>query len=172
MPYINLDAFDIRILRALQEDGRLSNTDLADAVGLSASPCLRRVRRLERDGFISSYQAVLDREAVGLSLTVFLNIRLKDPSEEAARRLEESLFALPEIVACHLVSGEADYLAELCVSNIRAFEDILSRKLRNLPDIHEIRSTIALKTVKSAMPLSLAHLKRDDGSSKEQAPDC
>src|SRR3954471_5552515 len=91
MPYINLDAIDLKILRALQDDGRLTNNELADQVGLSPSPCLRRVRRLERDGFIRTYRAVLDRESVGLGLTVFVEIKVEKHSRDNAKALQIAL---------------------------------------------------------------------------------
>src|SRR5919107_1703166 len=98
MPYINLDAIDLRILNALQADGRLTNQELAEQVGLSPSPCLRRVRRLEREGFIGTYRAVLDRESVGLGLTVFVEIKVEKHSRENATALREALTTMPEVV--------------------------------------------------------------------------
>ena len=129
MPYIDLDAIDLRILGALQDDGRLSNTELADRIGLSQSPCLRRVRRLEREGFIRSYRAVLDRAAVGLSLTVFAEFRLDNASQSAAEELERGLVALPEVVTCHLLSGNSDCLAEIVVPSVAAYERLLNTVL-------------------------------------------
>src|SRR5918997_2942967 len=108
---VTLDGFDLKILAALQQDGRLTNQELADKVGLSPSPCLRRVRRLERDGFIRAYRAVLDRESVGLGLTVFVEIKVEKHSRDNAQALQEALAALPEVVACHMVSGSADFMA-------------------------------------------------------------
>src|SRR3712207_6110353 len=119
MPYINLDAFDLKILRALQDDGRLTNNELADRIGLSPSPCLRRVRRLERDGFIRTYRAVLDRESIGLGLTVFVDIKVEKHNRENAQALQEALRALPEVVSCHMVSGAADFVAEIVVANLK-----------------------------------------------------
>lgn len=168
MPYIQLDAIDLRILSALQDDGRLSNADLAEQVGLSPSPCLRRVRRLERDGFLQGYAARLDRQSVGLSLTVFVELRLDDPSPAAAAALEQALVELPQVVSCHSLAGRADYLAEVVVPGVTAFDALLNGTLRNLPYIRDIRSTIALKNLKSGAPLPLGHIVRDgDGE-----PDC
>lgn len=161
MPYINLDAIDLRILNALQADGRLTNQELADQIGLSPSPCLRRVRRLERDGFIRSYRAVLDRESVGLGLTVFVDIKVEKHSRDNARALQEALAAMPEVVACHMVSGTADFIIEIVVSSLKAYERLLSEKLLVLPMVGDIRSNFALSRVKSDAPLPLAHLKRE-----------
>ncbi len=167
MPYINLDALDLKILHALQEDGRLSNADLADRVGLSQSPCLRRVRRLEAEGFIRGYRAVLERAAVGLSLTVFAEFRLGTASRDAAEEFERSLAAIPQVVTCHVLSGDSDCLAEIVVPSVEAYQELLTTVLRSLPHVRDIRSNIALKRVKSEAPLPLLHLRRPtDG------PDC
>ena len=169
MPYINLDAIDLRILNALQADGRLSNQQLADEVGLSPSPCLRRVRRLERDGFIRTYRAVLDRESVGLGLTVFVDIKVEKHSRDNAQALQEALAALPEVVSCHMVSGTADFIVEIVVTNLKAYERLLTEKLLTLPMIGDIRSNFALTRVKSDSALPLTHLKRE---TSRGSPDC
>ena len=169
MPYINLDAIDLRILSALQADARLTNNDLADRVGLSPSPCLRRVRRLERDGFIRAYRAVLDRESVGLGLTVFVEIKVEKHSRDNAQALREALDALPEVVACHMVSGTADFIAEIVVANLKAYERLLTEKLLTLQMIGDIRSNFALTRVKSDTALPLTHLRREPA---RREPDC
>ncbi|MBB3021000.1 Lrp/AsnC family leucine-responsive transcriptional regulator [Microvirga lupini] len=169
MPYIDLDGIDLRILNALQSDGRLTNQELADQVGLSPSPCLRRVRRLERDGFIRTYRAVLDREAVGLGLTVFVEIKVEKHSRDNAQALQEALLGMPEVVACHMVSGTADFMAEIVVPNLKSYERLLTEKLLTLPMIGDIRSNFALTRVKSDAALPLTHLKREGIKSE---PDC
>ncbi|HEU6442741.1 MAG TPA: Lrp/AsnC family transcriptional regulator [Microvirga sp.] len=166
MPNLDLDAIDLRILRALQADGRLTNQELADQVGLSPSPCLRRVRRLERDGFIRTYRAVLDRESVGLGLTVFVDIKVEKHSRENATALREALAALPEVVACHMVSGSADFIVEIAVANLKAYERLLTERLLTLPMVGDIRSNFALTQVKADAPLPLTHLEREISASK------
>src|SRR5215813_12109530 len=109
MPKPELDTIDRRIVIALQTDARLSNVDLADKVGLSPSPCLRRVKRLEREGYIDGYRASLQRSRVGLGFSVFLGVRINGHANEEASRFEKAVVAMPEVIACHLVSGEADY---------------------------------------------------------------
>jgi len=173
MPYLDLDAIDLKILAALQQDGRLSNAELADAVGLSASPCLRRVRRLEEDGFIRTYRAVLDREAIGLGLTVFVEVKLARPTRENAAALQEALVAMPEVVNCHMVSGAADCLAEIVVPNVKAFERLVSERLMALGMVGDIRSTIALRRLKSDSALPLGHIRREPAPPPaKRAPDC
>ncbi|MGO4571406.1 Lrp/AsnC family transcriptional regulator [Microvirga sp. 2TAF3] len=171
MPYINLDAIDLKILTALQEDGRLTNNELADRIGLSPSPCLRRVRRLERDGFIRTYRAVLDRESVGLGLTVFVEIKVEKHSRDNARALQEALSAMPEVVSCHMVSGTADFIAEIVVPNLKAYERLLTEKLLTLPMIGDIRSNFVLTRAKSDAALPLGHLKRGGGPACEPGAD-
>ena len=156
----DLDAIDLRILSALQQDGRLTNQELADKVGLSPSPCLRRVRRLERDGFIRAYRAVLDRESVGLGLTVFVDIKVEKHSRDNAKALQDTLAVMPEVVACHMVSGTADFIVEIVVPDLKAYEWFLTEKLLTLPMVGDIRSNFALTQVKSDAALPLAHLKR------------
>src|SRR5437016_2203882 len=112
MPKSTLDAIDHRIIAALQADGRLSNVELAERVGLSPSPCLRRVKQLERDGYIEAYRAVLGRDRLGLGLTVFIGVKIEGHANARAEAFQDAVVAMPEVVACHLVSGEADYLLE------------------------------------------------------------
>lgn len=150
-----LDAIDRRILKALQEDGRLSNVDLAERVGLSPSPCLRRVKRLEAQGVIRSYRAVLDRPAVGLGLTVFVEIKVVRHTRENAAELQAALEARPEIVSCHIVSGSTDFLAEIVVADLTAYEKLLTEHILSLPMVADIRSNFSLRRIKSdgALPL-------------------
>ena len=158
MPETDLDAIDRRIIATLQEDGRLTNVQLAERVGLSPSPCLRRVKRLEREGYIGAYRAMLGRERVGLGLTVFVGVRIGNHADERCDDFEAQLAAMPEIVACHMVSGESDYLLEVVVPDLAHYQRFLVGKLLNLPVIREVRSNIAIQTLKSGAPLPLTHL--------------
>jgi Lrp/AsnC family transcriptional regulator, leucine-responsive regulatory protein len=158
MPKLDLDPIDCRIVAALQADGRLSNVELAERVGLSPSPCLRRVKRLERDGYIEAYRALLQRNRLGLGLTVFVGVKIDGHADERADALQEAIVAMPEIVACHMVSGEADYLLEVVVPDLDHYQRFLLGKLLNLPIIKEVRSNIAIQTLKAAAPLPLNHL--------------
>ena len=158
MPKFGLDAIDCRIIAALQGDGRLSNVELAERIGLSASPCLRRVRRLERDGYIEAYRAVLQRGRIGLGFTVFVSVKVEGHADERIHTLEEAVLGMPEVMACHIVSGEADYLLEIVVPDLLAYQRFLLDKLLNLPTVKEVRSNIAIQTLKAAAPLPLGHL--------------
>lgn len=158
MPKSDLDAIDHRIVVALQADGRLSNVDLADKVGLSPSPCLRRVKRLEREGYIEGYRAALRRERVGLSFSVFVGVKIDGHANERALLFETAVTAMPEVIACHLIAGEADYLLEVVVPDLDGYQQFLVGKLLNLAMVREVRSNIAIQTVKAGAPLPLGHL--------------
>src|SRR5437016_13784797 len=115
MPKSDLDAIDRRIVAELQADARLSNVELADRAGLSPSPCLRRVKRLEREGYIEAYRASLDRTRIGLGFTVFVGVRLEAHANDRAGGFEEAVLGMREVIACHMVSGTVDYLLEVVV---------------------------------------------------------
>lgn len=155
MPKEELDETDIRILRALQADGRLANVDLADRINLSPSPCLRRTRRLEAAGVIAGYRAEIDRGKVGLGLTVFVEIKVERHSRSNADELTAALLAIPEVVSCCMVSGAADFLVELAVADLAAYERLLSDRLLVLPMIADIRSNFALRVIKAAGALAI-----------------
>jgi Lrp/AsnC family transcriptional regulator, leucine-responsive regulatory protein len=158
MPKSNLDAIDLRIVAELQADARLSNVELADRVGLSPSPCLRRVKRLEREGYIEGYRAALRRDRVGLSFSVFVGVKIHNHANERALKFEEAVSAMPEVIACHLVSGDADYLLEVVVPDLEHYQGFLVGKLLNLSIVREVKSNISIQTLKAGAPLPLGHL--------------
>lgn len=166
---MHLDAIDRRILAALQRDGRLTNADLADAVGLSPSPCLRRVKLLEKAGVIAGYHATLDRKAIGLGLTIFVGIKVERHHDEEARAFREAVAALDEVVSCHLVSGEADFLLQVVVADLAAYERFLLGTLLKLPGVSDIRSNFAIQTVKDRAPLPLDQLPGGGGAGDHAA---
>ena len=159
MPKSDLDAIDRRIVAALQADGRLTNADLAQRVGLSPSPCLRRVNRLEREGYIEGYRAMLRRDQIGLGLTVFVGVMIEGHANDKAVAFEEAVVAFPEVVACHMVSGEADYLLEVAVPDLDHYRSFLVGKLLELSVVREVRSNIAIQTLKAGAVLPLGHLE-------------
>ena len=159
MPKHDLDAIDCRIVAELQSDGRLSNVELADKVGLSPSPCLRRVKRLEQEGYIQGYRAALQRDRVGLGFSVFIGVKLNGHANDCALAFEQAVVEMPEVVACHLVSGEADYFLEVVVPDLADYQRFLVGKLLNLTLVREVRSNIAIQTLKAGAPLPLEHLK-------------
>ena len=151
------DKVDRAILAQLQRDGRIANVDLADAVGLSPSACLRRVKALEADGIIVGYRAEVSRAKAGLGLTVFVGLQVDGHSRETSSRVEEALLAIPAVVACYLVSGSDDFLIEAAVPDLAGYEQLLLDQVLAIPDVTEARSTFAIRTVLSRGPLPLEH---------------
>jgi len=156
MPQSNLDAIDQRILSALQGNARLSNVELAQHAGLSASPCLRRVRTLEDEGIIKGYAALVDQEAVGLPVSVFVMVSLERQVEQALEIFEERVRALPEVMECYLMTGDSDYLLRVVTSDLQAYERFLMHQLTKFPGVSSIKSSFALKQVvyRTALPIA------------------
>lgn len=151
-----LDDFDWQILAALQEDGRLTMVELGERVGLSPSPCHRRVRRLEDEGIIQGYGARLDRTRLGLGLTIFMEIKVDGHRDENARLLQQTILARPEVVACHIVSGTPDFLLEVVVPDLASYERLLFDTFLKLPMIKDIQSNFSIRAVKTGGRLPLA----------------
>ncbi len=143
-----LDLSDIRILRALQADGRLTNQALAERVGLSASPCWRRVRALEEAGVIGGYRAVLDRRKVGLGVLAFARVRVGGHSDREAQEFADSVARLDAVVACYAIAGDADFLLQVVASDLDAYARFSMEVLRALPHIKEMQTMFVLKEIK------------------------
>lgn len=150
-----LDAIDRRILTQLQDNARLTNVELAEAVGLSPSPCLRRVRELEQSGVIRRYVALLDPATVGLPVSVFVNVTLERQVEIALERFEAAILKRPEVMECYLMTGDADYLLRVVTADLSAYERFLVEHLTRVPGVASIKSSFALKQVKyrTALPV-------------------
>ena len=150
-----IDDTDIRILRELQENGRLTNVELAQRINLSPSPCLARVRALEKARIVDRYVALLDPNKLGLSLSVFIQIRLERQVEKSLERFEVAMRRYPQVMECYLMTGDADYLIRVVVEDVRALERFIVDELSKIPGLANIRSSIALKQVKyrTALPL-------------------
>ena len=149
LPTASLDAIDLEILSALQEDGRLTNNDLAKRVGLSASPCWRRVKRLEAEGVIRGYQAVLGQRRLGLGVTVLVSVSTERQDSAVLVALEEALLRLPEVVACYIVGGEHDFLLHVVAEDLDTYADFALKVLGRLPGVRQIHSSFVLKEVKA-----------------------
>ncbi|WGD29927.1 Lrp/AsnC family transcriptional regulator [Ancylobacter sp. WKF20] len=154
-----LDMFDLRILRELQEDGRLTNQELSERIGLSPSPCLRRTRRLEEEGLIAGYEARLDASKLGLGVMAFIHVHLERQVEEAARDFEAAVLALPQVVACYSVTGDSDYMLHVVCEDLEGFAHFAHAILMGLPGVRGVRSSLALKRVKERARLPLDHLR-------------
>lgn len=157
MPSHVPDKVDRAIVARLQRDGRIANVDLADAVGLSPSACLRRVKTLEADGIIVGYRAEVSRPKAGLGLTAFVGLKIDGHSRETSAQVEEALLAIPAVVACYLVSGDDDFLIEAVVPDLAGYEKLLLDQVLAVPAVTEARSTFAIRTVLSRGPLPLEH---------------
>ncbi|GAB3249653.1 Lrp/AsnC family transcriptional regulator [Chitinimonas naiadis] len=144
-----LDAHDRKILRSLQKNARLSNADLAEQVGLSATACWNRTRQLENEGYIRGYVALLDQQKMGLADTVLLEVTLDRHEDDALARFGEELAALPEVLEAYLVSGEYDYLVKVAVDGTAGYERFLREKLYRIAGIRHSRSMFALRCMKS-----------------------
>jgi DNA-binding Lrp family transcriptional regulator len=156
MPNTELDAIDRRILETLQTDARMRNVELAGRVGLSPSPCLRRVGNLENSGVIRGYVTLVDPEAVGLSVSIFVNVTLEKQIEPALETFEKHIRARPEVMECYLMTGDADYLLRVVTSDLAAYERFLLEHLTRIPGVASIKSSFALKQVayRTALPIN------------------
>ena len=151
---MKLDGIDYRIIEELQQDGGLSNVELARRVHLSPSPCLARVKALEAAGVIRRYVALMDPQSLGLGLNVFINISLKAQSKEALAVFEQRIAEHDEVMECYLMTGDSDYLIRVAVTDIAALERFILEQLTPIPGIEKIRSSFTLKQVryKTALP--------------------
>ena len=154
MPENMLDAIDRKIIDYLQADGRMSNQDLSEKIGLSASPCLRRVRQLESNGVISRYVALVDPDKMGLSVTAFVRVRLDQQDDRHLQEFETAVAGFPEVMDCYLMTGEADYQLRILVKSLTQFEDFLRRRLTRVKGVANVTTSFALRPViyKTAVP--------------------
>ncbi len=150
MPKYKFDALDRRIIAELQADARLTNVELARKIGLSPSPCLRRVKRLEREGVIEGYRALLNRDRVGLGMT--------GHASEGADDFVAAVRAMPEVIAFHLVSGETDYFLEVVVADLAHYQRFLLDRLLGMRIVREVKSNIVIQAHKASAPMPLDHL--------------
>ncbi|HYW56980.1 MAG TPA: Lrp/AsnC family transcriptional regulator [Polaromonas sp.] len=154
-----LDKFDLAILNELQNDGRLSNTELSARVGLSAAPCWRRVRALEEGGFIKGYRAEIDRHKIGLGVLAFVRLDADRNTGDATTRMEEAIRKLPEIIACHYISGTGTFELQVVAQDLDSFSRFALRNLLNLPNVKDMHTSFSLGEVKASSVLPLDHLR-------------
>jgi len=153
---IELDRYDRQILAILQQEGRISNQDLADRIGLSPSPCLRRVRTLEESGLITGYRALLDAKKLGLSLMALIGISMDQHTPERFANLETSIAEIPEILECLLITGQqSDYQLKVVVRDMDAYQDLLLNKITRIPGVTGVHTSFVLRKVvdRSALPV-------------------
>jgi len=152
---MQLDATDRRILRALQREGRMSNADLAEQIALSPSACHRRVQRLESEGYIAGYVALVDPRKIGKPTTVFVEITLNGQSDELLDGFERAVARIPDVLECHLMAGSADYLLKLVAEDTEDFARIHRQYLSRLPGVAQMQSSFSLRTVVKTTALDL-----------------
>ena len=158
----SIDKFDLAILQELQEDARLTNAELAQRVGLSAAPCWRRVRALEAQGYIKGYHAEIDRHKIGLGVLAFVRVDTERVSNEATRKLEEAIRKMPEVVACHYISGTGTFELQVVAQDLDGFSRFALQHLLNLPNVKDLHTSFSLGEVKasSSWPLSQLQAKK------------
>ena len=156
----SLDRTDLRILALLQAEGRVTNAELAERVSLSASACLRRLQRLESEGVITGYAAQVDAKSVGLGLQAFVRVQLARHEGTAIERFTEHVQGWDEVVACHALTGDMDYLMHVYVADLEHFSRFLLDRLLNDAGVADVNSSFVLRTVKRLPSLPLAHMER------------
>ena len=155
-----LDRFDIAILRELQQDARLSNTELAARIGLSAAPTWRRMKWLDAQGFITGYRAELDRRKIGLGVLAFVRVDADRNTGAATRELEDAIRLIPEVIACHYISGSGTFELQVMATDLDAFSRLALDVLLNLPHVKDMHTSFSLGEVKAGGALPLGHLVR------------
>lgn len=152
---LNLDKLDRAILKELQRQGRISNADLAESVNLSPSACHRRVQRLEKEGYIKEYVALLNPQKIGVATTVFVEIRLSAQADDVLESFENAVKRIPDVLECHLMAGTADYILKIVAENTEDFARIHRQFLTRLPAVAQMQSSFSLRTVfkTTALPM-------------------
>ena len=143
-----LDRIDRKILNDLQNNGRITNVDLAEHAGISAPPCLRRVRKLEESGFIRGYHADLDAAALGYSVTVFTHVKLSAQAEGDLRKFEEAITAMPQVRECHMMTGDTDYMLKIVARDWDAYQEFLTTRLTSAPNVASVKSSLRILVTK------------------------
>ena len=144
-----LDSIDRKLLAELQAEGRVTNVDLARRVGLTAPPCLRRVRALEEAGVIKGYHAELDAASLGFTITVFAMVSLKSQAEEDLRAFDNHIKALPEVRECHMLNGEIDFILKIVSKDLQSFQEFLTSKLTPAPNVASVKTSLTIRTAKN-----------------------
>lgn len=161
MPEIELDRTDYKILHYLQNSGRISNSDLADAVGLSPSPCLRRVKALENAGIVKQYVALVDAKAVGLPISVFVNVSLHSQERVSLMEFETKVAEYEEVLECYLMTGNFDYTLRVVAPDLDSYQRFLADKLTRIDGVANIQSSLTLKQVVYRTELPLRGVMKD-----------
>jgi len=155
---MQLDRYDAKILAALQRDGRLSVVDLAESVGLSPTPCARRIKALESAGVIEGYAAVLNPAQVGLAVLAIVQVKLTEHTDETVARFEREIALMEEVTRCFAMTGSYDFILEVYGKDLDALSNVVLKKLIRVPNVRDMQSSVVLATVKRSMRIPLGHL--------------
>jgi Lrp/AsnC family leucine-responsive transcriptional regulator len=156
---MKLDRFDAKILDALQRDGRLSVVDLAELIGLSPTPCARRIKALETDGAIEGYAAVLNPARVGLAVLAIVQVKLTEHTDETVARFEREIERMDEVTKCLAMTGSYDFILEVYGKDLEALSNVVLKKLIRVPNVRDLQSSVVLQTIKRTARIPLAHLQ-------------
>lgn len=157
-----LDRFDTAILAALQADGRLSVVQLAEAIGLSPTPCARRIKALEASGTIEGYTAILNPSKVGLGVLAIVQVKLTEHTDETVARFEQEIRRMDEVTRCFAMTGTYDFILEVYGEDLQALSNVVLKKLIRVPNVRDMQSSVVLDTIKRSARIPLAHLERKD----------
>ncbi len=156
---VTIDTYDIKILEALQENGRTSVSDLARKINLSTTPCAQRLRKLEANGYIKGYTAIVSPRSLGLDLLVFIQVTLKETDEKTLQAFNRAVLLLPHILECHMVGGDFDYLVKARVSGMQDYRKLLGGEISSLPMVQGTHSYFVMEEIKDSGALPLAPLR-------------
>ena len=156
---MKLDRFDTKILDALQRDGRLSVVDLAESIGLSPTPCARRIKALESEGAIEGYAAILNPARVGLAVLAIVQVKLTEHTDETVARFEREIELMDEVTKCMAMTGSYDFILEVYGKDLEALSNVVLKKLIRVPNVRDMQSSVVLQTIKRTARIPLAHLE-------------
>jgi len=156
---MKLDRFDAKILDALQRDGRLSVVDLAESIGLSPTPCARRIKALESEGAIEGYAAILNPARVGLAVLAIVQVKLTEHTDETVARFEREIQLMDEVTKCLAMTGSYDFILEVYGKDLEALSNVVLKKLIRVPNVRDLQSSVVLETIKRTVRIPLAHLQ-------------
>ncbi len=145
---MTMDSIDLKLLSLLQSNGRMTNVELAQKVGLTAPPCLRRIRALEQAGVIRAYHADIDSSKMGFSITVFAMVSLKSQAEADLRAFETYLQSIPEVRECHMLNGEIDFMLKIVARDLQSFQELLTSRLTSAPNVSSVKTSLTIRTAK------------------------
>jgi len=161
MAFPNFDSIDRKIIEILQQEGRIANKELAERIGLTTTPTLERVRRLEREGVIQGYAAKINKETVGRGFSAFVKVTLKVHQLNLMEEFTSAIAEIPEILACYHTTGDGDFLLHVVAKDTKDFEQLMRNKLTTLPDVERLHTSIVLNTIKEQSPIPVYHENKD-----------